>query len=348
MYVFIKIMKLGLVGTGHMGKTHLYNSIKHPNIDVIAIADKLKSNRSKAKKLGISKIYDDYEKLFNKEEIDAVVISLPNFLRVNPIEIAAENGINVLVEKPLCRTPAEAKEIEKIINKHSIKLMVSVNCRFYPHIVKLKSNIDEGRYGDIVSASFDHIMHGPFTHPLLPKPVAEWWFNKDSVGGGTLIDNGYHILDLFNWFFPDSKILSAKLDYIYNLEIEDSAIITLQSQRKKTTGIINSGWYSHNLFPKVDFRVIVHGHLGYENTENLIPNLYIHAAKTALGNIARKLTFRQIKYFAYTYYYESYLKSLDFFFRTLEKDGDFDDLFKQQKQVINLIDNAYKIGGQRI
>ena len=102
-------MKLALVGTGHMGKTHLYNSLKHPNIDVVAIADKLKSNRSKAEKLGVPKVYDDYEKLLTEEKIDAVVISLPNFLRVNPIEIAAENGINVLVEKPLCRTPSEAK-----------------------------------------------------------------------------------------------------------------------------------------------------------------------------------------------------------------------------------------------
>jgi len=340
-------MRVAIIGIGHMGKTHLYNSLKHPKLDVVAVADKSKKNRSKAKKLGVKNIYEDYKVLIEKEELDAVIMSLPNFLRIEPISLAAENGIHVMVDKPMCRTPQEAEEIETIIKKHGTRLMVSTNFRFFPHVQELKKRVDEGRYGDIVVANFDHIMHGPFSHPLYPRPVAEWWFDKDLVGGGALMDNGHHVIDLFNWFFPETEVQNVELGYHYNLPMEDFAIVTVKSKKTGTIGLLNTGWYSHSVFPKLDFRIIVHGPLGFESTDNIKPNLYINAVKVVFKNLLKKLTFQKIDYLAYTYYFESYMQSLNHFYESLKNDKEFMITLKQQKQVLKIIDKIYKMKGVR-
>ncbi|MHA1230808.1 MAG: Gfo/Idh/MocA family protein [Candidatus Helarchaeota archaeon] len=338
---------MAIVGIGHMGKTHLYNSIKHPEIDVVAVADKSKNNLSKAKKLGIKNIYEDYTVLVEKEKLDAIILSLPNFLRVEPISLAAENGLHVMVDKPLSRTPEEAKEIERVIRKNGTRVMVSTNFRFFPHVQELKKRIDEGRYGEIVVANFDHIMHGPFSHPLYPRPVSQWWFNKSLVGGGALMDNGHHVIDLFNWFFPDPKVLSAELGYHYNLQLEDHAVVVVKSEKTKTIGLLNTGWYSHSVFPKLDFRIIIHGSLGFENTDNLRPNLYFNAVKVVFKNLLKKVMLRKIDYLAYTYYFESYMKSLDHFYKSIKTDTEFSITLDQQKKVLETIDQVYKMKGVR-
>jgi len=64
-------------------------------------------------------------------------------------------------------------------------------------VQNVKKMFDEGRVGDVVLATSELIMDGPFSHPLVPKPVPEWWFDKEKTGGGALLDLGYHLVDLF-------------------------------------------------------------------------------------------------------------------------------------------------------
>jgi predicted dehydrogenase len=284
-------MKVGIIGLGHMGLLHLRNTRFIEGIQVVAAADKSKKALTEAKTYGVKHLYKDYRELFESVSLDAVVLSLPNFL---------------------------------------------------------KSEYDQGTVGDIEIANLEHFTNGPFAHPLEPVPVREWWLNPALTGGGALIDQGYHLIDLFRWFFPEPEVLYVHLGYRYNLDLEDSALLMLRSRRTSTTGIIGVGWFQKMIFPQFNFRINLHGTAGFLSTDHFAPkNLYFHAAKESLKNILFKIAGKRINPLAYTYYYTSYFEELRKFFQRINADDSIDDLptVDDGMETIRIIEESYKFAG---
>ncbi len=337
------MIKIGVVGVGHVGKTHFFNLNKFKNVDLVGVADKSKRNQELVKKYGVKNVYSDYVDLFEKEDLDAVTISLPNFLHSDCIKLASEKGIDVMVDKPLARSVDEAKDIIASVNRNNSRLMVSVNFRYFPHVQKIKEKIDSGMIGNVVMATLEHIMNGPWSHPLYPTPTPEWWFDAESVGGGALMDNGYHTLDLFTWLFGKCEVLAAELGFKYNLDVEDSASLIVRSENG-TQGVINCGWFSNVIFPQLDFRVIAHGTSGFLNTDNLMPSsLYIHGAKEGFLNFGRRLIGKKLNLLSYTYYFTSYVKILEKFIDCINTGEEFPIKLDQQINVLEAIEKAYAL-----
>ena len=337
------MINIGVAGIGHVGKTHFFNLLKLRDVTVVGVADTSKKNRDLARKFGVKNVYSDYTELFDNKDLNAVTISLPNFLHGDSIKLASENGLDVMVDKPLARSVAEANDIIKTVEKNSTRLMVSVNFRYFPHVQKLKNSLDVGKIGDTIIATIEHIMNGPWSHPLYPTPTPEWWFDKEKVGGGALMDNGYHTLDLFTWLFGECAVKTAKLGYTYNLDVEDSASLIVES-KSGTRGVINCGWFSNVLFPKLDFRVIAHGTCGFLNTDNLLPSsLYLHGAKEGIINFGRRLIGKPLNLLSYTYYFTSYVTILKEFLNCLETGEDFPIDLKQQINVLDCIGKSYEL-----
>ena len=109
------LLRVGLAGVGHVGKMHLLNLCKYKDVKVIGVADKSKKNLRLAKKLGVRDTYGDYTELFERGDLDAAVIALPNFLKLDSVSVALENGVSVLVEKPLTRSFEEAKSLVQAV-----------------------------------------------------------------------------------------------------------------------------------------------------------------------------------------------------------------------------------------
>lgn len=341
------MLNVGVAGIGHVGKMHFFNLLKIKDVKVVGVADKSKKNIKLAKNYGIEKTYSDYTDLFEKAELDAVIISLPNFLHSDCIKMASENGIDVMVDKPLARSSNEANGIISVVKKNNTRLMVSTNFRYFPHVKKLKREIDSGKIGNVVLATIEHIMNGPWSHPLYPTPTPEWWFNKESVGGGALMDNGYHTLDLFTWIFGNCDVQAVKLGFTYNLDVEDCATLIVKS-KDGTTGVINCGWFSNVIFPKLDFRIIAHGTAGYLNTDDLKPSsLYIHGAKEGIKNFGRRIIGKPLNLLSYTYYFASYAEILKTFLKCLTEGVEFPISLDQQICVIKSIEQAYQIHNEQ-
>jgi predicted dehydrogenase len=337
------LLRIGVAGIGHMGKMHLFNLSKLKDVKLVGVADKRKKNRTLANHLGVEEIYSDYADLFEKGKLDAAIISLPNFLHFNGVKLASENGIDVMMDKPLARSVKEANEIISTIRKNKTRLMVSTNFRYFPHVQKLKHLLDSGTIGDTILATIEHIMNGPWSHPLYPTPTPDWWFNKELVGGGALMDNGYHTLDLFTWLFGDCKVKAAQLGYRYNLDLEDSATLIVES-KSGTRGVINCGWFSNVIFPKLDFRLIAHGTSGFLNSDELKPSsLYLHGAKEGLLNFGRRLLGKPLDLLSYTYYFTSYATILKKFITCVKDGSDFPVKLDQQIGVLNSIEKSYQL-----
>lgn len=339
------MLRVGIIGLGKMGQLHFLNALHMKNVKLVAIADKSKTNRKMAQSYHV-KAYDDYTKLLKSEELDATIISLPNFLREESIVYAAEKGLNIFVDKPLARTLVEATRIVEKVRKERVRMMTAVNYRYFDCVQRLKDILDEGRVGDVVIATADLILNGPLGHGRVPTPVPEWWLSKEKAGGGALLDLGYHLIDIMNWMFGDLRVEYSSLGYRFKLPVEDGAMVVLRSEKSKMNCCVNAGWFSKSIFPDFNFRVNLHGTVGYTSTDNFAPkNLRLYAIKEAARNILRKATGRKLKYLSYTYYYHSFFKILELFFDAIQNDTELPISLEEEIDVIRIIDDVYERNG---
>jgi predicted dehydrogenase len=313
-------------------------------MQVTAAADKSEKRLLEAKSYGIKNLYENYEDLLENESLDAVLISLPNYLHEETVILAAEHGMDIFIEKPLARTVSECKNIENAVRRNGVKLCVGHNYRYFEHVQKLKKELDAGTIGEVEIANLEHFVNGPFAHPLEPVPVQEWWLDPKLAGGGVLLDQGVHLIDLFRWFFPESKpvLRYSHLGYRYGLPVEDSAILMLESQTTPTKGIISVGWFQKMVFPEFNFRVNLHGTAKFLSTDHFLPkNLYFHAAKAAVKNFLLKLLGKKINPLSYTYYYTSYFKELQNFFESINNDNSPLVTVEDGIEAVKIIEEAY-------
>lgn len=330
-----------------MGKLHLLNALRISGVNVVAAADRSGKNRKTAEKYHV-KTYDNYSKLLDAEKLDAVIISLPNFLKKEAVFRAAENGLNIFLDKPLSRNFAEAQEIVQKVQKEKVALMVGVNYRYFDCVQKLKNVLDDGRVGDVVIATSELVLNGPFSHPLVPTPVADWWLSKEMAGGGALLDLGYHLIDILLWMFGDLHVAYSSLGHRLNLPIEDAGTVVLKSKNTAATYVLNVGWFSKSIFPAFNFRINVHGTGGYDSTERYTPrNMQVYAIKEGTLNLLRKLSRRRLHYLSYTYFYSSFYTILELFFETVRQGVEPPISLSRQLDVMRIIDSIYSEHGAK-
>jgi len=339
------MLNVGIIGLGHMGRLHLMNCLHVDDVKVVAAADSSKRALEKARLVGVKNLYADYHDLLNDSpNVDAVVISVPNFLHFDSVQLALEAGLDVFVEKPLANTVEECRKIVKLVEKSGRKFMVGHCMRFIDAVEKMKDTADKGRIGDLEVVTIEQILNGPFAHGAVPTPVPEWWFDPKKSGGGVLLDLGYHLIDLFRFFVGEnSKILFCCFDHKFNLPFEDGAIVILCSSDSSVKGIINVGWYQKSVFPQYNFRAILHGNAGFMSSDDLVPrNVYLHAVKEGTKNFIRRVVGKKIKPLSYSYYYESYYKELQHFFDCVKNDSDPSVSATDGLKTVELIEEAYK------
>jgi len=336
------VIKVGVVGLGKMGRLHLRNCRFIRDAKVVAAADASKRSLLFANDMGIKQLSQDYNEILKSPDLTAIIIALPNFLHLESICAAAEAGKDIFVEKPLATSVVECEKIIDAVKKNGVKLMVGHNYRFIDCVEKLKAEYDKGTVGDVELATLELCVNGPFAPSLEPTPVAEWYFSKDQIGMGCL-DSGYHLIDLFQWFFGDPTLLYANLGHRYLLPYEDSSMVILKSKKGSTKGVLNVGWFSKAIFPKFDFRIILHGTTGFASTEQYTPrNLYVHATKEAVSNIARKILGMEIQPLTYTYFYASYFKELQGFFESLKNETEPPVTMESALETIKIIQQIYE------
>ncbi|MEM2507022.1 MAG: Gfo/Idh/MocA family oxidoreductase, partial [Nitrososphaeria archaeon] len=135
------MIKVGIIGCGGIAPTHLqaYKSLKS-EADVVAFCDiNLEKARALAKKFNVKKFYDDYWKMFEKENLDLVDICTPVSTHAKIVCDAVEAVPNILVEKPMALTVSECEAMIKKARKYGSKLCVGHNQIFSPLIQQVKS-----------------------------------------------------------------------------------------------------------------------------------------------------------------------------------------------------------------
>ncbi|MCW4016288.1 MAG: Gfo/Idh/MocA family oxidoreductase [Candidatus Bathyarchaeota archaeon] len=249
----MKQVNLGLIGLGEQGKVSLRNSLRLEGAKTVAVADLSQKARRYAKGMGIKDVYANYDDLLKNDAVDAVVVSLPNFLHRDGAEKAAEAGKAILLEKPLARTVDEGKEILSAVRKNGVKLMMGYDMRFNPILSNLYDGIKDGLFGSIKLAEVTNVSGGPFSprsDHVGPVKVPSWWLDKELSGGGVLLDLGSHLIDLLSWYFGEVVHVECFLEHMFNLELEDAATCVLKF-KDGPVATAKVGWFSTDFLQSV-------------------------------------------------------------------------------------------------
>lgn len=197
-------IRVGVIGLGFGGETHLKNYRQLPNVEVVALAG-LEEDRLAllGTSYNVPHLYREYGDLLRREDLDAVSVCVPNYLHA-PIAIAAlERGMHVLCEKPLARNSREAMEMVEAAARAKRVLQVVFNHRMREDVRVLRQVIDEGMLGHIyyVKASW-------MRRTGIPGR-GSWFVNKELSGGGPLIDLGVHVLDMALYLLGEPEVITA-------------------------------------------------------------------------------------------------------------------------------------------
>jgi predicted dehydrogenase len=182
-------VKVGIIGAGGISRPHADGYLKIPDeARVTAVCDVVEENRTRlAEYVGGAQAFDSIQTMVSEGDIDAVDVCLPHHLHKDAIVAAARAGKHVLCEKPLCLTLEEAGEIKAAVRESGVTLMCAHNQLFYPAVRQAKELLDAGALGRIYQIRTVDTFHNRGV-----GANAGWRASRAMVGGGELIDTGYH------------------------------------------------------------------------------------------------------------------------------------------------------------
>lgn len=259
----MKKLKLGVIGTGRIGKVHIATLVQNvPQAKVVAIADVNIANATEvAKAFGIETVYSNYKDVINHAEVEAVVICSPTDTHAQYIIEAADAGKHIFCEKPVDLSLEIIRAALAAVEKAGVKLMVGFNRRFDPNFLKIKQLVSDGKIGE------PHILKITSRDPA--PPPAEY----SAVSGGMFLDMTIHDFDMAR-YIAGSEVTDVFVNASVLVDPEigkagdvDTAIITL-TFANGAMGVIDN---SRKAVYGYDQRVEIFGSKGMACADNNYP-----------------------------------------------------------------------------
>jgi len=256
----LKIAVIG--GAGGQGSNWIrrikhWKRILNYDLNLVAICDINKQVLESRIKKYNCKGYVDYNEMFEKEQLDAVIIATPHFLHA-PMAIAAANrGVNVLCEKPMCINLKQADEMKLAIEKSRIKFAVGFQMRFDNRYRKIKNIVSSGELGDIFQINLLYHWWRTENYYLNSTPVEEnknedwegWRGHWKTEGAGSIANQIVHFIDVFQWISPSrikSIVATSRVSKHTFIEVEDNTNAIVEFQNN-SMGLIQTGVsYEHD------------------------------------------------------------------------------------------------------
>lgn len=233
-------LRVGIVGCGLIGGKRA--AAMGPSAGVTAVFDRDPERaRALAAKTGAA-VCASLDDLI--ERVDAVVVATPNAELVPAAIRAVGRGKHVLVEKPGARSAAELDGLEKLAAAERVAVRVGYNHRFHPAALKARAILD--------AAAGDPMMfvRARYGHGGRIGYDCEWRAVPEVAGGGELIDQGVHLVDLSRWFtgVEFSRVQAELRTFFWQMPVEDNAFLTLSSDSGQVAHLHASCTEWKNLF----------------------------------------------------------------------------------------------------
>lgn len=270
-------MRVGLVGCGFIGRrrAEVIGRFETDELVILADVDRARAE-ALAREMG-SRASGNWQDVVSAD-LDAVIVSTTHDWLAPISRAAIEAGRHVLVEKPLARTSAEAAEVAEAATRRGAVLKVGFNHRHHPAVQRAHDLVLKGAVGDLLFA------RARYGHGGRPGYNLEWRADARVSGGGELLDQGIHVIDLLRFFFGEfTEAFGFTATYVWDSagrptpgsgRVEDNAFALLRTARGQVASLHASWTQWKNLFCLELFGdrgyLIVDGLGGSYGTESLV------------------------------------------------------------------------------
>jgi len=233
-------MKVGIVGAGLIGSRRA----KYLGEDELAIVADVSEER--AKKLAESyncEFTTDYKKVTQNPNVDVIIVATTNQFLAEIATDAINNGKHCLIEKPGAKTLEEYERLMNVAKTQNVKVKIGYNHRFHPSLLKAKEIVDSGEIGEVmyVRARYGH--GGRFGYDK------EWRADPEKSGGGEMLDQGTHLIDLARWFCGEfTEVKGCVGTFFWDMPVEDNGFALLRTENGKLAWLTASCTQWKNLF----------------------------------------------------------------------------------------------------
>ena len=241
-------LRFGLGGCGSIGVVRAQALARTPGCALTAAYDADPARLARLPR--DARAFDSAQALFAADSCDAVIISTPPDSHADLATRAMRSGKHVIVEKPMANTAASTAQMLSVAQETARTLTVGFNHRYFKGVKRLSAAIESGEIGDLrfVKAYAGHVG--------LPELRSPWMYDKQTMGGGTLMDNGIHVIDLVRLLMGDVAEVSASLPApAWNVGVEENAFLHLAG----ASGVVGSLHSSWTAWQGYKFRVEVFG-----------------------------------------------------------------------------------------
>lgn len=219
-----KKLKVGIAGYGVVGKRRRQYIDQHPYLHTVAVCDQY-FKASDIMDDGV-RCFSDYKQLLN-EPLDVLFVSLPNYLAPDVTVAGLTNGLHVFCEKPPGKSVDDVLKVIDVERGNSkLILKYGFNHRYHDSVKEALRIIKSKELGDIVN------MRGVYGKSKIVPFVGQWRAKREYAGGGILLDQGIHMVDLMRLFCGEfSDVKSFVSNKYWNLDVEDNAYALMKNDQ---------------------------------------------------------------------------------------------------------------------
>lgn len=234
-------MRTAIIGCGLIGEKR---AKAHPSCHVIVCADLIKERaQSLAGSIPGAEATEDWQAAVKRPDVELVIVSTVHSMLAKISLTAIDAGKHVLVEKPAALNIREIDSVIKKAEEKRVSVKVGFNHRYHPALQKAKEIVDSGALGPLI------FIRGRYGHGGRIGYEKEWRANPEISGGGELIDQGIHLIDLSRWFLGDfSEVYGFTPTYYWKMPVEDNVFLSLKTPSEQLAWLHASWTEWKNLF----------------------------------------------------------------------------------------------------
>jgi UDP-N-acetyl-2-amino-2-deoxyglucuronate dehydrogenase len=219
------MIHVGLIGAGNISVTHARAVAAIPDAAVAAVYSRTRANAERLAAEHRARAFDTLDAFLEHRPLDLVIVGSPSGVHADHAIAAARRGLHVLVEKPIDVTSARADAMVAEAARAGVRLGVIFQDRFKPDVVRLKTLVDERRLGTPILATASVKWYRPPSY----YAGSDWRGTRALDGGGALMNQGIHTVDLLLWLFGPVRRISGKVaTQWHKIGVEDTAVAILE------------------------------------------------------------------------------------------------------------------------
>lgn len=232
---------VGIVGCGLIGQKRA--KALGQGGQLVACADLDVARAESLARTSNAKVYRDWRELLGSPLVDVVIVATLHDSLAEITRTAAEAGKHVLVEKPAARNADELEPVMEAGAKHGVKVHVGFNHRYHRSLRKAKELVGSGALGELM------FVRARYGHGARIGYDKEWRADPALSGGGELIDQGPHLIDLTRWFLGEiTEVQGFAHTYFWDMPVDDNGFMLLKTAKKQAAFLHASCTEWKNLF----------------------------------------------------------------------------------------------------